>query len=224
MLNFYAHVLKKIGLVLFVCLPMLVLAANQDNLASTSASSQLNQLLQDLHSMRANFTESTPGKGADKADRASNGTMILQRPGKFRWEVAVPNKQLIVVNDKTVWIYDVDLQEVTKKHLNYDEPGSPAMLLSGTASTLEKTFRVQNIKADANQANALAFKLTPKSERAPYQWIKIYFVNGEITAMQILDNLGQQSDLKFSQIEKNISVAAKLFEFTAPPGVDVMDS
>ncbi|WP_280954990.1 outer-membrane lipoprotein carrier protein LolA [Paludibacterium denitrificans] len=50
--------------------------------------------------------------------------------GKFRWEYNKPYEQLIVGDGKTLWIYDKELAQVTKKSLNAALGSSPAALLA----------------------------------------------------------------------------------------------
>ena len=63
-------------------------------------SSDLASLLNNIHSMRATFIQTTYDN-YNKPIQKSYGRMALQRPGKFRWEVTKPIPQIIIANAKT---------------------------------------------------------------------------------------------------------------------------
>ena len=41
--------------------------------------------------------------------------MALERPGRFRWQTKEPMEQLVVADGQKMWVYDVDLEQVTVK-------------------------------------------------------------------------------------------------------------
>src|SRR5438477_275321 len=104
---------------------------------AAGAGDTLTQLLNHIHTLQADFNEvvkDTKGKTLNR----SQGKISLERPGKFRWDVTQPNPQLIVTNNKKIWIYEIDLEQVTIRHLGNEAGETPALLLSNTNETLEK--------------------------------------------------------------------------------------
>jgi outer membrane lipoprotein carrier protein len=87
------------------------------NAAYAAPSTDLSTLLNSLHSMRSDFTQ-TVYDNHGKAIQKSYGQMALQRPGKFRWEIKKPIPQVIVANDTRLWVYDPDLEQVTIRALH----------------------------------------------------------------------------------------------------------
>lgn len=47
--------------------------------------------------------------------RTQSGTFEFQRPGKFRFVYVKPFEQTIVADGKTLWLHDVDLNQVTSR-------------------------------------------------------------------------------------------------------------
>jgi outer membrane lipoprotein carrier protein len=182
-------------------------------------STALTDLLNKTNSMQADFTQNVISK-AQKTTEPTIGKMLLKRPGKFRWETYKPQKQLIIADGKYAWVYDSDLEQVTKNKINYNEAGNPAMLLSGSISALNKTFVVKDTSSDNSSGEW--FMLTPKVASDTYQWIKLHFVDDEIQDMQMADNLGQKSEIHFQNIKINNEIADSLFVFKVMPGVDVI--
>ena len=63
--------------------------------------------------------------GGGKLKETSNGRVALSAPRLFRWEYNAPYEQLIVADGKTVWIYEPDLQQVSKRPQGVEEQSSP---------------------------------------------------------------------------------------------------
>lgn len=203
-------------IILWTCFLLLPFFARAE-----TAASELENMLSSSQSMRADFVQTTVGnKNITEAETL--GTMALKRPGKFRWEILKPNKQLILADGKNLWIYDVDLEQATKKKINYAETSSPAMLLSGSREVLEKVFLVE--KLSSPNSLEITFKLTPKSQNAMYNAVFLYFNSGKLVKMKILDNLDQSSTLQFKNTEVNTALPISLFEFQLPRGVDLIEN
>src|SRR5690606_69771 len=87
--------------------------------AATDASSLLDRYLSGLETLRISFTQTLADSRGREVDRAT-GTLIVVRPGKFRWELkpegAEENAgQVMVADGRNVWFYDRDLEQVTVK-------------------------------------------------------------------------------------------------------------
>ncbi|HSW69976.1 MAG TPA: outer membrane lipoprotein chaperone LolA [Gammaproteobacteria bacterium] len=178
----------------------------------------LTHLLNTIRSMQADFTQTvTDTKG--KILNRSDGKMSLERPGKFRWEVARPNPQLIITNGRKIWIYDADLEQVTVRYLNQETSEAPALLLSNANETLAKDFQVQL----ASGPNAQGFLLTPKDKGSMFETIQLRFDNQQITQMQLQDHLGHVTMIQFKHVVTNNRLSPSLFQFKAPASVDVID-
>ena len=108
------------------------------------------------------------GRWARTVAANGHGTMRLQRPGRFRWEVVEPYSQLVVTDGTTVYVFDADLEQVTVQPLDETLQGTPARLLIGSMDTLESTFAVV-------REEAASFTLYPRDEEALYRRIHLEF-------------------------------------------------
>ncbi|MEZ5672978.1 MAG: outer membrane lipoprotein chaperone LolA [Thiotrichaceae bacterium] len=142
------------------------------------------------------------------------------RPGKFRWDYQKPYKQLIVADGNIVWVYDIDLEQVSKKPLTKALGKTPAVLLS-SHTDVEEEFFVNNLPAPA--PDVVLLELRPKDAQAQFENIRISLKNNELIAFELLDNLGQKTKMTFSQIEHNLKLANHLFIFVPPAGVDIIE-
>ena len=84
------------------------------NAWAADPTTELTGLLSEFNSMTAQFSQVVySGKG--KVVQRSSGTMALQRPGKFRWQVSEPNAQLLIADGSDLWVYDVVLNKPPDK-------------------------------------------------------------------------------------------------------------
>ena len=107
-----------------------------------TAATPLDRFLAHLHTLRTRFRQTLVDAHGGVLSH-SVGTLIVQRPGKFRWSIhplhARGGGQLMVADGRNLWFYDRDLQQVTVQPLSAALSATPAMLLSGTVD-VRKAF------------------------------------------------------------------------------------
>ena len=185
-----------------------------------SSSATLTQLLNNIRSMQADFTQTIVGKAAQPM-QLSQGKMVLARPGKFRWEVQKPVAQLLVANGKRLWIYDPDLEQVTIRLLTKAAGEAPALLLSDANASLARDFNVKMQKMGHSPLQW--FILTPRNGESMLSQVILGFAGNEIREMDLRDHLGHTTIIQFQRIVLNAAVSQASFNFTPPPNVDVID-
>ena len=147
----------------------------------------------------------------------SEGDFYLQRPGKFRWNYQTPYEQVIVSDGNKIWIYDVDLQQVTVQKESTGLPASPMSLLEDS-STLHTNFEVTPVD---NKNGVYRLKLVSKSGESDFGEIVVGLDAKGLRFMQLHDQFEQVTDIVFSDINTNKKLAKEIFEFIPPEGVDV---
>ena len=190
-------------------------------LARADAIDQLHRFLESTRTLRADFTQTVVGRSG-RQPQISSGVMMFSRPGKFRWQIEKPYSQLLVSDGEKVWIYDPDLRQVTVKKVGNALGGTPAALLAGESggkSTLEKSFTLR----EAGEREGLEWvEAVPKSQESGFEKLRLGFAGNDLKAMELFDNFGQTTSLYFSNLERNLVVAASLLSFKPPAGVDVI--
>lgn len=179
----------------------------------------LNDFLKNTKTLHATFQQELFDEKGQLLEK-SEGEMYVQRPGKFRWDYRKPYRQLIVADGSLVWVHDVDLEQVSKKSLNKALGKTPAILLS-THTNAEEEFFVNSLPAPAPDTTLL--ELRPRDAQAQFETIRITLKNEELLSFELRDNLGQKTKMFFSDIEHNTKLAANLFIFVPPAGVDVIE-
>ena len=177
----------------------------------------LKAFVADTKTARASFTQAVLDKSG-KVRQQSSGTMVFARPGKFRWVYQKPFEQVIVGDGSKIWLYDADLQQVTIKQLGQALGSSPAALLAGSKD-IDKFYTLK----DAGSRDGLEWlEATPKDKESTFTGVRMGFAQNTLAAMEIKDNFGQTTVLKFAGLERNPSLPASEFRFTPPKGVDVI--
>ena len=188
-------------------------AANADDAA---AAQRVEEFLGQLVSLRAEFRQTVTDAGGRELERAE-GTMAIARPGRFRWDYRVPEQQ-IISDGVTVWMYDVELEQVTVRAAGEALVGTPAMLLAGKGD-LKEEFEI----ADGGSRDGLDWsRLTPRKPDGDFRVVRLGFAGRELRRMLLLDRLGQTTELNLLEIQRNPRIDDGLFKFTPPPGVDVV--
>lgn len=173
--------------------------------------------LNGTHSARAHF-EQKVYDGSGKLVQQSQGSFVFQRPGRFRWVYDKPADQVIVGDGTRVWIYDRQLNQVTVRKLATALGSTPAALLAG-ASGIEQAFAL----SDAGEKNGLEWmEAKPREPDAGFQSVRLGFDAHGLQAMQLTDNFGQTTVLRFSKLERNPKVDPAEFRFDPPKGADVL--
>jgi outer membrane lipoprotein carrier protein len=188
-------------------------------LAAAAASiERYKAFLNGTQSARAQFEQKVYDR-TGKLVQQSHGSFVFQRPGRFRWVYEKPADQVIVGDGQRVWIYDRQLNQVTVRKLSAALGSTPAALLAG-ASGVEQAFAL----SDAGEKDGLEWmEARPREREAGFERVRLGFdAHGGLQAMELTDNFGQTTMLRFSKLERNPKVNPAEFRFDPPKGADVL--
>jgi outer membrane lipoprotein carrier protein len=185
--------------------------------ALASPATEVDKYISGLATWSADFTQ-TIDDGHGKVMRSAAGKLYLQKPGKFRWDYSQPSEQLILANGKQIWFYDKDLQQANVRDMDASLANTPAVLLSGGGS-VSSQFDVTTLPPDGGLE---WYQLIPKHADTDFQLVRIGFDKGQLASMFLADKLNQVTQLTFTNPKRNAKLAADLFSFVPPAGVDVI--
>jgi outer membrane lipoprotein carrier protein len=207
----------KLNITTLIATTTLALLANN---AAAAALDQFKSFVAGTKSARGDFTQTQVRKSASgKAAPVSTGTFVFARPGKFIWTYQKPYEQVLQADGETLYLYDKDLNQVTTKKLGNALGSSPAAILFGS-NDLEKNFTL----AEAGARDGLEWlNATPKAKDTTFEQIGIGLKDGVPQAMELKDNFGQTTVLKFTSFQRNPSLGAQAFKFTPPKGAEVVN-
>jgi outer membrane lipoprotein carrier protein len=166
----------------------------------------------------ANFEQLVFDRAGKAIERAS-GTFALARPGKFRWTYDKPHKQVLVGDGTKLWIYDPDLNQVTVKRIDKAISSTPAALLAGR-DDITALFTLR----DAGTGDGYSWvEATPRAADTGFERVRLGLQGKTLAAMELFDQLGGHTLLRFSELKANATVPADTFNFTPPKGADVLE-
>ena len=172
--------------------------------AQAGAVDALKKFNNDADGISGSFTQTVQGK---KKTQTAHGTFKILRPGLFKWEYTKPYKQTIVGDGQTIWLYDVDLAQVTKSAQDQTIGDSPAAILSNK-NALDSSYSLK----DDGSSNGIDYVLaTPKK-------------GDNLAAMQLKDSFGNQTSISFGGLNTKPNLSRGAFKFTPPKGVDVLSN
>jgi len=198
------------------------LSARADGLESLEA------FVKNTKSGRADFTQvvTAPAReGQSARSKTSSGTFEFSRPNRFKFLYQKPFEQSIVADGQTLWLYDVDLNQVTARKLTQVLSGTPAAVIAAAADlkALQADF---TLVAQPDKGGLEWVQATPKTKDGQVQSISVGFKStgkgSELVVLEILDSFGQRSVMTFSQFEVNPALGAAGFQFKPPAGADVI--
>ena len=196
---------------------LVLLLAAFASAAQADAIERFKSFVRTTQSARADFEQKVYGRD-ERVTQASNGSFVFLRPGRFRWTYAKPVDQLIVGDGERVWIYDRDLNQVTVRRISKALGSTPAALLAGS-SDVEKAFEL----SDAGTRDGLEWlEARPRETDAGFERIRMGFSATGIEAMELSDNFGQTTRLRFTNLQRNPKLDPAEFRFEPPKGADVL--
>ncbi|WP_072141323.1 outer membrane lipoprotein chaperone LolA [Kingella kingae] len=177
--------------------------------AHAGAIDALRQFNNDADGISGAFTQTVQTRNKKQT---TSGSFQILRPGLFKWEYTKPYRQMIVGDGKHIWLYDVDLKQVTQSNQDQTIGDSPAAILSNK-SALDTSY---TLKEDGSQNGVDYVLATPRKNNVGYQFIRIGFKNNQLAAMELKDSFGNQTSIQFGQLNTKPNLSRSAFQFTPP--------
>jgi outer membrane lipoprotein carrier protein len=183
----------------------------------------LEHFVKNAKSGRADFTQvvTSPAKDGQVKTKRSTGTFEFSRPNRFRFNYTKPFQQTIVADGKTLWLHDVDLNQVTQRSQEKVLGSTPAALIASSPdlATLRRDFDLQALP----ESQGLQWvQATPKVKEGQVHSVKIGFRGNDLASLDIVDGFGQRSVLTFTNMQLNIELPAGTFAFKPPTSADLV--
>ncbi|MFZ3185135.1 MAG: outer membrane lipoprotein chaperone LolA, partial [Pseudomonas sp.] len=195
--------MRALRMLLLAVMAFAVAPAQADDAVAVA---RLTALLSQAQTLTARFSQLTlDGSGTQLQETA--GELSLKRPGLFRWHTDAPAEQMLVSNGQKVWLYDPDLNQVTIQVLDQRLTHTPALLLSGDVSKISENFTVTHKEG----GSVVDFILKPKAKDSLFDNLRLSFRNGVINDMQLVDSVGQRTNILFLGVKMNEPLDASQF-------------
>jgi outer membrane lipoprotein carrier protein len=218
--------------------------------AAAHASTPLDRYLKNLKTLRVTFLQTVANAQGAEVGRSS-GTLTVERPGKFRWDIHPQSPaQGAVAGPSAAAQGAAAAQGVAAAQGNSPESGQlmvsdgrnlwyydrdleqvtvrpvTAALSATPAMLLSGTVDVHQhfTESSAGMREGLDWVyVAPRSTEADFKSALFGFDGkGTLQRMILEDKLGQIVTIIFKDVQVNVSVPAQELTFTPPPGADVI--
>jgi outer membrane lipoprotein carrier protein len=174
--------------------------------------------------LQARFRQETRVPGFDQVQTGEGQVWIL-KPGMMRWDYTKPERQTIIANGDTLWIYLPEDHQVIRDRINHSlGTRTPALFLAGQARLTDLFTVVRMLPQGPGEGGLLELELAPKGETIPYTEVHLGVDPSSylVKLVRVIDAAGNMTAMWFSDINTEAAVAPSLFQFQVPPGVEVM--
>lgn len=196
---------------------ILALAFAGSSVLAADGVAQLRQFVSATHSAEGDFEQTVIARSGRKPQQAS-GSFAYARPGRFHWEYEQPYRQLLVGDGGSLWTWDPDLNQVTVRAIGDALGATPAAILFGSGD-VEDSFVLSEGGSDGELAWVEA---RPRQADSGFESLRIGLKDGRLRSMEMRDNFGQTTLIRFTRLQPNPRLAPDRFHFEVPAGADVI--
>lgn len=188
--------------------------------SATFVADNVQKKYETIKTLEADFVQVALSMGMNKG-RVSSGKVQIKKPGKMKWVFKTPEEDVIVSNGTSMWIYQKDLNQVIESKIEANTPQVAMNFLAG-AGNMEKDFKVELIDTTSD---SYELRLSPKKS-IPHVNEIILLVDKKtfvVIKTTVKDAFGGQTSVEIKNIKTNREIKDKVFEFTPPKGVTVIN-
>lgn len=197
-----------------ICIILSTLTVPFSAFALSAEAQQLKDKLALFEQISATFEQRVTSPEG-KLLNESSGEMSISRPGKFLWQVEIPEEELIVSNGITIWYYSPFIEQVTLIDFADAIDGTPFALLAGAS---EKQWGDYVVTKKQN-----VFNVTNPKQAQSASFIFEFNSKNYIDKFVVIESQGQRSEFVLKHKSVNNPFEVSLFEFDIPEGVEVDD-
>jgi outer membrane lipoprotein carrier protein len=178
---------------------------------------QLNLFAQGLDTMQATF-EQRVVRSDGSLENESSGEVWLRSPHYFHWAYGGDFPEQVIADGQRIWIYDEILEQVTVKSQAEFNDDSPLIILTDI-QRLDELFEVREA---GDMDGMVLLELRSVDAESEFDRVLVGLSNGQLQLLAMEDAFGMRTEIRFTAMQRNPALDDSLFEFSPPPGVDVI--
>ncbi|CUS49050.1 MAG: outer membrane lipoprotein carrier protein LolA [Idiomarinaceae bacterium HL-53] len=173
----------------------------------------LRTILGDMQNLQGEFEQRIYEN--DELLQNLTGRFVIARPAQVYWETLAPEQTVLVADGETLWYYDPFIEQVTLFNQNEMTASNPLLMLLDQQIEGADSLHVE-------QNGQIFTVVSHQDENA--QTLRLEFSDDHVlVGIQMETGTEQLSDIRFTRVELNQSIANDLFDFEVPENVQVDD-
>ncbi len=179
-----------------------------------------------IETLKAQFVELY--RTAETAsDREEAGTLYLKKPGRMRWEYTRPEVKLFVSDGKEVYFYVPADRQVTRMSAAESvDLRAPMRFLLGRLNLKREFARLEWARdfAPLDPGNPVLRLWPKKQDEERFRQLLVEVDPwSRIRRLVVYAVDGSRTEFRLGGEQENLPLDARLFQFSIPPGVEVVD-
>jgi chaperone LolA len=179
-------------------------------------------LLDGIQTYNALFEQTTETKDGAVVN-TGKGNFVFLKPGHFFWELTEidgeESYQLIKSNQKTIWHYDEELEQVVVQNYQSQKLNSPVLVMLENTDAFFDEYKLVRNETEGD-ATLIVFK--PEVSGQEISSLSLRFISEKLSQIVFLDNFDHQTTISFQSVHQNESIEFDSFEFEITDDMDVI--
>jgi len=195
-------------------------AATTAQADAVSEARRVEDALNGVKGLVASFTQTVESPGLPRP-QVEKGTVYLLRPGRMRFEYAVPKGKLAIADGRKTYLYLPEERQVVVAPLDPLSPGSGVSILLNRID-LVATFSIG--WGPGPERGPRPLMLSPRAPRPEYEFLLLTTGPDRLVkSLTIVEPLGCRVTYRLERIRQVDTLPDELFEFTPPAGIEVQE-
>ena len=174
---------------------------------------------------QADFFQESMLKAMGVNDTAA-GRVYFKKPNMMRWDYEAPDRQLIVTDGETLWMYRPDeAQVMVGQAANYFGGGEGLSFLADIP-ILRSQFQIRFAASTCEETpgDCYLLELTPNVSRSNLSYLYLWVSKDtfHIVRSKVVNPFGYATTIKFDNIRFNQGLKSSFFVFEIPEGTEVI--
>lgn len=174
----------------------------------------LRQLVAKITSFEAQFNQQVKDVDGEVL-MEGKGKVYLAQPALIRWHALTPDENIMISDGDTLWVHNIDLEQVTAMTAKNAIESTPFALLTSKDDLLWQDYHV------SKQGDE--YQISPVMPKGQVKQLNVVLDKQQFKQLTIVDVSGQKSFFTFVDSKHNHSLDIDLFKFVIPKDVELDD-
>jgi outer membrane lipoprotein carrier protein len=174
---------------------------------------------------QADFFQESMLKAMGVTDTAT-GKVYFKKPNMMRWDYESPERQIIVTDGETLWMYRPDEAQVMVGQATHYFGGGEGLSFLADIPILRSQFQISFAGSTGEETSGdyYLLELTPHVPRSNLSYLYLWISKDtfHIVRSKVVNPFDDTTTIKFDNIRFNQDLKSSFFVFEIPAGTEVI--